>query len=511
MDESRPLCGPDGACVQCTADDLSVCTETTPLCDAATSLCVGCTAHDQCPGTACDKETGACFPSDCVLHIDSDGGQDYESISAALDGSMDEYRCVLVVHRPAAGATYSEDLEVGGRHIAILGEGIGRPRLASSQSEHVLSADSASVVYLSGLHVIQGQILVEYATVSIEDTDITNNFGPAIRTTSPSSRVKLENALIDGNDFLDEGAIALEAGDLEGVFSTVLGDDRALRCVPPAAAVVRNSLLLNSGDQLAVECPTFEATYSAFEVEYSGDGNQPLGEFQYEWFVFDDSVRRLSETSPALLAVTARWTTGDPTTDIDGDERPDRDGTMHYAGAWTADACQKVIRFVDTAQTFHLPVVYLADCPGFLVGTQAERTGTIRQGVRAIAAINQTTMPWCSIIVRNSFGVAGGAHRPVGRFSVRYAWISARWGSLPLEGGIEAAYRADLDAAPDRQAKMTEIEDRLNKLRSPFRSAETFWIEEIVDPRDTRPLLCEFANLSAPLRRPGPSTHPMRP
>jgi len=337
MDESRPLCGPDGACVQCTADDLSVCTETTPLCDAATSLCVGCTAHDQCPGTACDKETGACFPSDCVLHIDSDGGQDYESISAALDGSMDEYRCVLVVHRPAAGATYSEDLEVGGRHIAILGEGIGRPRLASSQSEHVLSADSASVVYLSGLHVIQGQILVEYATVSIEDTDITNNFGPAIRTTSPSSRVKLENALIDGNDFLDEGAIALEAGDLEGVFSTVLGDDRALRCVPPAAAVVRNSLLLNSGDQLAVECPTFEATYSAFEVEYSGDGNQPLGEFQYEWFVFDDSVRRLSETSPALLAVTARWTTGDPTTDIDGDERPDRDGTMHYAGADVPD------------------------------------------------------------------------------------------------------------------------------------------------------------------------------
>ena len=65
--------------------------------------------------------------------------------------------------------------------------------------------------------------------------------------------------------------------------------------------------------------------------------------------------------------------------------------------------------------------------------------------------------------------------------------------------------------APDRKAKMAEIEDRLNKLRSPFRSAETFWIEEIVDPRDTRPLLCEFANLTAPLRQPGPSAHKMRP
>jgi acetyl-CoA carboxylase carboxyltransferase component len=58
---------------------------------------------------------------------------------------------------------------------------------------------------------------------------------------------------------------------------------------------------------------------------------------------------------------------------------------------------------------------------------------------------------------------------------------------------------------------MVEIEERLQKLRSPFRSAETFWIEEIIDPRATRPLLCEFAQLSAPLREPGPSSHRMRP
>ena len=58
---------------------------------------------------------------------------------------------------------------------------------------------------------------------------------------------------------------------------------------------------------------------------------------------------------------------------------------------------------------------------------------------------------------------------------------------------------------------MAEIETRLNKLRSPFRSAETFWIEEIVDPRDTRRLLCDWAELAAPLRRPGSFTHPIRP
>ncbi|MGH7417151.1 MAG: carboxyl transferase domain-containing protein, partial [Candidatus Rokuibacteriota bacterium] len=75
-----------------------------------------------------------------------------------------------------------------------------------------------------------------------------------------------------------------------------------------------------------------------------------------------------------------------------------------YAGAWTADACQKVERFVDTAQTFHLPVVYLVDCPGFLIGLEAEQTGTIKQGVRAMSAMWQTTIPWCAVIIRNVFG-----------------------------------------------------------------------------------------------------------
>jgi len=182
-----------------------------------------------------------------------------------------------------------------------------------------------------------------------------------------------------------------------------------------------------------------------------------------------------------------------------------------YGGAWAADTCQKVERFVDLAQTFHLPVVYLVDCPGFSIGLEAERTGTIKQGVRAMSAIWQTTVPWCSVIVRNCFGVAGAAHKNGGRFCTRYAWPSGRWGSLPLEGGIEAAYRADIDAAPDPKVKMAEIDERLTKLRSPFRSSETFWIEEIIDPRDTRPLLCEFAELAAPRRQPGASTHKMRP
>lgn len=175
----------------------------------------------------------------------------------------------------------------------------------------------------------------------------------------------------------------------------------------------------------------------------------------------------------------------------------------HYGGAWSADTCQKVVRFIDLAETFHLPVVYLMDCPGFMIGPEAERTATIRHGVRAMAAMNQTTTPWCTVIVRNAFGVAGAAHQPGGRLSLRYAWLSGYWGSLPLEGGVEAAYRADIEAAEDPAAERQAIETRLNALRSPFRSAEKFWVEEIIDPRRTRSLLCDFARLAEPLRTPG--------
>ena len=184
---------------------------------------------------------------------------------------------------------------------------------------------------------------------------------------------------------------------------------------------------------------------------------------------------------------------------------------MFYGGGWTADACQKVARFLDMAETFHMPVVYFCDCPGFLIGLEAEKSGVIRQGVRAMSAMFQGSVPWCTFIIRNAFGVAGAAHQNGAQVNWRYAWPSGRWGSLPLEGGIEAAYRADLDAAPDRKAKMSEIEDRLNKLRSPFRSAETFWIEEIIDPRDSRKILCEFAEAAAPVRGSGPSSFGMRP
>jgi len=172
----------------------------------------------------------------------------------------------------------------------------------------------------------------------------------------------------------------------------------------------------------------------------------------------------------------------------------------HYGGGWTADAAQKVVRFVDLAETFHLPVVHLVDNPGFVIGTESEKQATIRHGARALAAIYQASVPWCSILIRKAFGVAGAAHSPGHRFQYRYAWPSGDWGSLPVEGGVAAAYSAELENSKNPEQLLEEITERLNKVRSPFRTAEAFLVEEIIEPAKTRPLLCEFANLAAPLR-----------
>ncbi len=161
-------------------------------------------------------------------------------------------------------------------------------------------------------------------------------------------------------------------------------------------------------------------------------------------------------------------------------------------GGLDGPASDKMLRFVDLCDTFHLPVVNLVDLPGFLIGTVAERTGTILRGTRALFSVYQAQVPWCSILLRRVFGVAGAGHGNADRLNLRYAWPSGDWGSLPIEGGVMAAYRREIEAADDPEARRREIEEMLDEVRSPLRTAERFGVEEIIDPRDTRPLLTEW-------------------
>ena len=95
--------------------------------------------------------------------------------------------------------------------------------------------------------------------------------------------------------------------------------------------------------------------------------------------------------------------------------------------------------------------------------------------------------------MRKVFGVAGAAHGDHSRLNLRYAWPSGDWGSLPIEGGIEAAYRRELEAVRRPGGAARRDRGAPDAVRSPFRTAERFGVEEIIDPSDTRPLLCDWA------------------
>jgi hypothetical protein len=118
-------------------------------------------------------------------------------------------------------------------------------------------------------------------------------------------------------------------------------------------------------------------------------------------------------------------------------------------GCLTVEGAEAVTRLADLCSTFHVPIVTLTDQPGLLIGTRAEQRATIRHGVRAISAVYQASVPGAEIIVRRVFGVGGAGLTNRHRLIRRWAWPSADWGSLPVEGGIEAAYRADLEQAED--------------------------------------------------------------
>ena len=186
----------------------------------------------------------------------------------------------------------------------------------------------------------------------------------------------------------------------------------------------------------------------------------------------------------------------------------------NYAGgAMTRASAMKMEKFIDVCDTFHLPIVNFADVPGVMPGVAAEKAGTIRAVLKCLAAIEQSQTPWCSIIMKRAFGLAGGMHGRKRGINLRYAWPSAYWGSIPLEGGIWAAYRKDIEGSEDPKSRLEELEEYYAKYTSPFRTAERFAISDIIDPRDTRMILCDWIGEAYEITKTqlGPVARTMRP
>lgn len=183
----------------------------------------------------------------------------------------------------------------------------------------------------------------------------------------------------------------------------------------------------------------------------------------------------------------------------------------YLAGAMTALGARKARRFIEFCETFHLPIICFVDEPGFMIGSEAEQEGTIRDGTATVLTASLSTVPWASVVVRRSFGVAQAAH--YGQDAYVLAWPSAEMGALPVEGGVAVAYHREIASARDPEAKRAELEAQLSVGQSPMSRAESFSLHDIIDPAETRSMLCNWIDRIQPIlpNLLGPTSFPTRP
>jgi acetyl-CoA carboxylase carboxyltransferase component len=160
------------------------------------------------------------------------------------------------------------------------------------------------------------------------------------------------------------------------------------------------------------------------------------------------------------------------------------------AGAPDARDSRKMGHFTEMCDQFHIPLVHLVDVPGFMIGLESERMGTLSFGMSAMCQVMQATVPRVTVIIRKCYGMAGALNYVNNRLHYRIAWPSAEFGSIPIEGGVAAAFRREIESSPDPDKRRKEIEEEIHSYESPFRTAEKFAVEDMIDPRETRKRLC---------------------
>ena len=172
------------------------------------------------------------------------------------------------------------------------------------------------------------------------------------------------------------------------------------------------------------------------------------------------------------------------------------------AGAMNGDAADKFAHFVDLCDGFNLPMVIFLDMPGFMLGSAAERQATMRRGTRALIAAYEADVPKVEFNIRKSYGVAADAPNSMGEpfgVNMRFGWPAGEWGGIPIEGGVAAAYKREIDAAENPEAHREMIENRLLRLRSPMKAAHNFDVIDLIDPRDTRRIAHRFIEAAQPM------------
>jgi acetyl-CoA carboxylase carboxyltransferase component len=162
------------------------------------------------------------------------------------------------------------------------------------------------------------------------------------------------------------------------------------------------------------------------------------------------------------------------------------------------DSSDKAARFVNLCNAFALPLVFIQDVPGFMVGTKVEAEGIIRHGAKMLYAVANATVPKITVITRKAYGAGyyvmnGRAYEP----DLIVAWPSAEISVMGAEGVVEIAFRKQVDAAEDPEAKKAELIEGFRKMFDVYIAAGNDLIDDVIDPRETRPVICRALEMAA--------------
>lgn len=374
-DPNAPVCA-DGACVECTADNATLCTGSSPVC--VDNACSACTQHSECPDSACNFETGACFGLEYVLYVDRAAPCD------GATGTMEAPFCKIADAFPAmmlddvalgwtikikAGNYIEEPLVVPDGAVVTFtrwGEGAVKVR-APDDAGDTLTIQNASTVYLDRLEFKSNAdfngVLCASAKVYADDVRFTANRKQGYESTDCETKINrsvifdndggglasygagtttISNSYITGNgsqNFGDYGGIRTAQGnELHLLFSTVVNGlsqtgPRSLHCFESGPTEVRNSVLIAFAAP-SVDCPGVVITTSAVdEGAVDGDGNVIAVTADIMNY-FDPPTAGVYPAKPGTpLENLAVWKTGDPKTDFNGTARVNMDGGMDFAGA----------------------------------------------------------------------------------------------------------------------------------------------------------------------------------
>ena len=173
----------------------------------------------------------------------------------------------------------------------------------------------------------------------------------------------------------------------------------------------------------------------------------------------------------------------------------------HLGGILDNDSADKAARFINLCNAFGIPLVYLMDVPGFMVGTRVEEAGIIRHGAKMLYATANATVPKITVVLRKAYGagyyvMCGRAYEP----DLIVAWPSAEISVMGAEGAVEIVFRRQVEEAEDPEARKAELLAEYRRIIDIYVAAGNDMVDDVIDPRETRATICRGLEMAASKR-----------